>query len=42
MPEEATACRSFRRESRELSGRLPEYALAGDTELRLMIWAAQP
>jgi len=32
----------IRRESRELSGRLPEYALVGDVELQLVIWAAQP
>ncbi len=31
----------IRRESRELSGRLPEYALVGDAELQLVIWAAQ-
>ena len=28
------------RESRELSGRLPEYTLIDDSELRLVIWAA--
>ena len=32
----------IRRESRELSGRLPEYALVGDAELQLVIWAARP
>ncbi len=32
----------IRRESRELSGRLPEYTLVGDVELQLVIWAAQP
>lgn len=32
----------IRRESRELSGRLPEYALVGDVELQLVIWADQP
>lgn len=31
----------IRRESRELSGRLPEYAPIGDAELQLVIWAAQ-
>ena len=29
-------------ESRELAGRLPEYSLIDDSELRLVIWAAQP
>ena len=28
------------RESRELSGRLVEYTLIDDSELRLVIWAA--
>ena len=32
----------IRRESQELSGRLPEYALVGDVELQLVIWADQP
>ena len=32
----------IRRESRELSGRLPEYTLVGDVELQLVIWAARP
>ena len=27
-------------ESRELSGRVPEYTLLDDSELRLVIWAA--
>ena len=31
----------IRRESRELSGRMPEYALVGHAELQLVIWAAQ-
>lgn len=31
----------IRRESHELSGRMPEYALVGDAELQLVIWAAQ-
>lgn len=31
----------IRRESRELSERWPEYALVGDAELQLVIWAAQ-
>lgn len=30
----------IRERSRELSGRLPEYELIDDTELRLVIWAA--
>ena len=30
------------RESQELAGRLPEYALIDDSELRLIIWAASP
>ena len=29
-------------ESRELSGRLPEYTLLDDSELRLVIWSADP
>ena len=29
-------------ESRELSGRVPEYTLFDDSELRLVIWAAEP
>ena len=29
-------------ESRELSGRFPEYELIGDNELRLTIWASEP
>ncbi len=32
----------IRRESRMLSGRLPEYTLIDDGELRLVIWAAEP
>ena len=32
----------IRRESRELSGRSPEYALVSDVELQLVIWADQP
>ena len=32
----------IRRESRTLSGRLPEYTLIDDGELRLVIWAAEP
>ncbi len=32
----------IRRESRTLSGRLPEYTPIDDGELRLVIWAAQP
>lgn len=31
----------IRRESHDLSGRMPEYALVGDAELQLVIWAAQ-
>ncbi len=31
----------IRRESHELSGRMPEYAVVGDAELQLVIWAAQ-
>ena len=27
-------------ESRKLSGRLPEYTLIDDSELRLVVWAA--
>ena len=30
----------IRRECRDLSGRLPEYSLIDDSELRLLIWAA--
>ena len=30
------------RESQELSGRIPEYSLIDDSELRLIIWAASP
>lgn len=30
----------IRRESWELAGRLPDYAMVGDSELRLVIWAA--
>ena len=32
----------IRRESRTLSGRLPEYTLIDDGELRLVMWAAEP
>ncbi len=31
----------IRRESLALSGRMPEYDLVGDSELRLVIWAAE-
>ena len=32
--------RIIREECRQLSGRLPEYSLVDDSELRLVIWAA--
>ena len=32
----------IRRRSLDLSGRLPEYSVIDDGELRLVIWAAQP
>lgn len=32
----------IRTECQQLAGRLPEYSLIDDSELRLVMWAAEP